>query len=355
MHKIVKHFFILILLLLQAYIYGYAKNKSTGYGTMPAWVSIPSSSFPVAKYFSAVGDGPDRQTAELKAVQGIASLFGQNVASVATAKQQMEHTETGGESTNSRNQAVGQDIVQDVNQDDVVGVEIKEYWFDSKNNVWYVLAVLDKDKTTALYGTMIGKNNDLISGFVGRAGAAGAPMDTYACFASAETIAETNDVYLKRLSVVNSDAGKAMRAESLSVSELTAKMKEVAGTIPVFVDIEGDDTGRIAAEFASVFAGEGFQTSSGKSGRYELTGTIRFNATENSKGTIKYCKYTLDCAFKDTVSGATLIPFNKTGREGAGNSEEAESRAVNALQKAAGSEFASVLSEYLHTQSKKDL
>ncbi|HAH61699.1 MAG TPA: hypothetical protein DCL73_06335 [Treponema sp.] len=355
MHKIVKPFFIFILLILQAYIYGYSKNKSADYGSMPGWVNIPSSSYAVGKYFSTVGDGPDRQTAELKAVQGIASLFGQNVVSVATAKQQMEHSETGGESTNSRNQTVSQDIIQDVNQDDVVGVEIKEYWFDSKNNVWYVLAVLDKDKTASLYGTMIRKNNDLINGFVDRAGTAGAPMDTYACFASAETIAETNDVYLKRLSVVNSETGKALRAESLSVSELTAKMKEVAGMIPVLVDIQGDETGRIAAEFAEVIADEGFLTSSGKKERYELTGAIQFSATENSTGTIKYCRYTIDCAFRDTVSGATLIPYNKAGREGAGNQEEAKSRAVNALQKAVGSEFASVLSDYLHTQSQKDL
>lgn len=355
MHKIVKPFFIFIFLILQAHIYGYAKNRNADYGSMPGWVNVPSASYSVGKYFSTVGDGPDRQTAELKAVQGIASLFGQNVVSVATAKQQMEHTETDDESTNSRNQAVSQDILQNVNQDDVIGVEIKEYWFDGKNNVWYVLAVLDKDKTASLYSTMIRKNNDQINGFVDRAGAAGAPMDTYACFAAAETVAETNDVYIKRLSVINSDTGKAMRAESLSVSELTAKMRDTAKTIPVLINIQGDETGRIAAEFASVIAGEGFLTSSGKKERYELTGTIQFSTTENSTGTIKYCRYTLDCAFKDTVSGSTLVPYNKTGREGAGNAEEAKSRAVNALQKAAGSEFASVLSDYLHTQSKKDL
>ncbi|MFA6857520.1 MAG: hypothetical protein WCR31_09945, partial [Treponema sp.] len=75
MHKITKLFFILIAVMTQMCLYAYAKNTNS----MPGWVNVPSSSYSVEKYFSVVGDGPDRQTAELKAVQGIASLFGQNI------------------------------------------------------------------------------------------------------------------------------------------------------------------------------------------------------------------------------------------------------------------------------------
>ena len=351
MHKIVKLFFVLIAVMTQMSLYAYAKNSNS----MPGWVNVPSSSYSVEKYFSVVGDGPDRQTAELKAVQGIASLFGQNITSAATAKQQIEHAETDDTSSNARSQSVSQDILQNVNQDDVIGVELKEYWFDSVHNVWYALAVLDKDKTGALYSSMIRKNNEQIKLSVKRAGKADAPMDKYAYFDFAEKIAEVNDVYIKRLSVINAENGNAVRAESPTVSELTARKKDTAKTIPIRINIEGDDTGRIAAEIAAVIADEGFLTSSEKNERYELTGTVQFSNTENSKGTIKYCKYSFECGLKDTVTGAVLVPYNKAGREGAGNAEEAKSRAVNALQKVTGKEFAAVLSDYLHTQSEKDL
>jgi hypothetical protein len=354
MHKIIKYFFVLIVLFLQAGIFAYAANKNTGSGSMPDWVNVPSSSYPVEKYFSTVGDGSDRQSAELKAVQGIASLFGQNITSAAAAKQQIEHSETDDASTNSQSRSVSRDILQNVNQNDVAGVEIKEYWFDSTHNVWYVLAVLDKDKTASLYSSMIRRNNGQIQEFVSRADKTTAPMDRYACFSSAAKIAEINDVYIKRLTVINAGTGSALRAESPSASELAAKKADTAKKIPVRIHIQGDDTGRIASAFAEVIAGEGFQTSSAKKERYELSGTIQFADAANSKGTIKYCKYTLDCALKDTLTGTSLFPYNKAGRQGAGNPEEAKSRAVNALQKAIGSDFAAALSDYLNNQSKKD-
>jgi hypothetical protein len=344
----------------QTRAYAYAKNDAANVsggsgGSMPAWVNVPSQSYPADTFFAVVGDGPDRQSAELKAVQGIASLFGQNVSSVASAKQLSEHSETDGDSSNSQYKAVSRDILQNVDQDDVVGVEIKEYWFDDSRNVWYVRAVLDKNKTASLYCSMIRKNNEQIELAVTRAEKTDAPMDAYAYYTFAGKNAETNDAYIKRLSVINPATGNQMRAESPAGSELDAKKRETAKTIPVGIDVAGDDTGRIAAQLAEVTAGEGFLTDKAGNGRYVITGAVRFADTENSKGTIKYCKYTIECALKDTVTGSVLIPYSKTGREGAGNAEEAKNRAVNALVNAVEKEFAGVLSDYLNTRSVNGL
>jgi hypothetical protein len=167
MYKITIIFSILIFLLLQTQLSVYAKNRNSQ--TMPEWVTMPSSSYPADTYFSAAGEGTDRESAELKAVQSIASLFGQNIASVSTAKMLMEKTEKDEESTSSQSKSVSQDILQNVNQDDVIGVAIKEYWFGSVHTAWYALAVLDKPKTASLYYSMIKKNNSQIESLTGKA------------------------------------------------------------------------------------------------------------------------------------------------------------------------------------------
>lgn len=352
MHKITIIFSILLFLLLQAQVSAYAKNRNSQ--TMPEWVTIPSASYPADAYFSAAGEGSDRGTAELKAVQSIASLFGQNIASVSTAKMQMEKTEKDTESTESQSKSISQDILQNVNQDDVIGVEIKEYWFDSGHAVWYALAVLDKQKTASLYYAMIKKNNNQIENLTGKAGKKEAPLDAYACLSSAEKIAETNDIYIKRLSVINAEGGKSMRAAAVSAVELQEKMKDIAAEIPVGIDIAGDADGRVAAALAEAAAAVGLNTSASHDVRYSITGAVKYADTENSTGSIKFCRYTLDCNLTDTQTEKKLLPYTAEGREGAGNAEEAVNRAVKALGKKVRNDFEQVLAGYLNNQGKQD-
>jgi hypothetical protein len=352
MHKITIIFSILIFLLLQTQLSAYAKNRNSQ--TMPEWVTMPSSSYPADTFFSAAGEGSDRESAELKAVQRIASLFGQNIVSVSTAKMLMEKTEKDKESTSSQSKSVSQDILQNVNQDDVIGVEIKEYWFDSVHTVWYALAVLDKQKTASLYYSMIKKNNSQIESLTGKASEKEAPLDAYGCFAFAEKIAENNDVYIKRLSVISAEGGKAMRAASVPAVELRGKMKDIAAEIPVRIDIADDTDGRVAAALAEAAAAVGLNTSGRSDIRYSITGAVKYVDTENSTGSIKFCRYTLDCTLTDMQTGKKLFPYTVEGREGAGNAVEAGNRAEKALGKKIRSDFEQAFAGYLYNQGRHD-
>ncbi len=134
-----------------------------------------AKAYPSKTHFSAVGEGTSKDAAELKAVQGIAAIFGQDVTSVA-------------------------------------------------------LAVLDKAKATAMYTTMLSKNYREISALIDEASAKGASFDAFACLDFAVEIAKKNGGYLTRLTVINAEAAKAAENPALSAVEVHKMQTPVRAT-----------------------------------------------------------------------------------------------------------------------------
>ena len=124
----------------------------------PTWVSVPKKVYNPEKYLSYVGKAKDKSQAELLAVEGIASVFEQDVASASVSSSRMEQASNEGKVAIARSQNFNSKIMRKVDVDSLVGIEIKEYWTDAEKNI-YVIAVLDKPKTSLLYSNMIEKNN----------------------------------------------------------------------------------------------------------------------------------------------------------------------------------------------------
>ena len=124
----------------------------------PTWVSVPKKVYNPEKYLSYVGKAKDKSQAELLAVEGIASVFEQDVASASVSSSRMEQASNEGKVAIAKSQNFNSKIMRKVDVDSLVGIEIKEYWTDAEKNI-YVIAVLDKPKTSLLYSNMIEKNN----------------------------------------------------------------------------------------------------------------------------------------------------------------------------------------------------
>ena len=108
----------------------------------PAWVSVPKKVYDPEKYLSYVGKAKDKSQAELLAVEGIASVFEQNVASASVSSSRMEQASNEGKVAIAKAQNFNSKIMRKVDVDSLVGIEIKEYWTDAEKNI-YVIAVLE--------------------------------------------------------------------------------------------------------------------------------------------------------------------------------------------------------------------
>ena len=58
-----------------------AKKKKAAVSAMPEWVNAPAAAYSNDAYITYVGFAPDRDSAEIKSLQGIAAIFEQSIAS----------------------------------------------------------------------------------------------------------------------------------------------------------------------------------------------------------------------------------------------------------------------------------
>ena len=325
-----------------------AKNaktaKSGKSGAVPQWVNVPSSVYPSGTYIAAVGNARDRSTAEVKAVQGVAAVFKQKIDSTEKASNRMIQARKDGTVATAQLAEFDQQVLRYVNADDLIGIEVKEFWNDEKNSTWYAIAVMEKSKAAALYSDLIRANISSINRMID--GINENTIDSYAYCDFAVEVAEKNEDYYSRLSVISPASAEAVKADMISPKKLRVRAMEIANAIPVCVVIENDVDGRFAQAFAGVLKGIGFKTTFNPGSRYMISGKVSFEESKTSDNTNMRCRYSLDSYLSDTVAGRNVIPFTISGRESHTSYSEAKVRAVREIEKKINAEFGETLRNY---------
>lgn len=315
---------------------------------MPDWVTGPSSAYAKADYLSAVGSAADKKAAEIDAINELASIFGQKISSAATSSRRMENAQKAGAVAYSDEAKLEKDILREVNQDDVIGVEIPEFFESKSEGKWYALAVINREKGSKIYSFMIEKNQKEINSILSQVKASKDPntMLNFSRLDFAEEVSKANEGYLKRLTILNPSA--AQNFESISTPAQIHKAKsEMAAKIPVCVMVDDDSDGRIAKAFQEVMASFGFNTTLGSNERYVISCKNHFAESASSNSKTKFCEYVAECALNDTSLGETLVPLSITGREGSPSYQNAEVRAKQKITGKIKGEFAASFQKYL--------
>lgn len=323
-----------------------AKKKKAAAPAMPEWVNAPAAAYPNDTYITYVGFAPDRDSAEVKSLQGIAAIFEQSIASSSEASERMVRAKADGKVATASENMFSQNIRRTVDVDNLIGVEVKEFWFDGQTS-WYAIAVLDKEKAAGIYGDMIRKNAAAISALIANVRKDAASFDGYAAFDFAEDIAQENENYLKRMAVIKPGAVPSLKSSCPSPKEIHAQKIEIAKRIPICVVVENDEGGRLAAAFSEAVSSLGFRGSYDGGVRYVLTSSVKFERSDASDGKTTRCRYNADGYLLDTKAQQQLVPFTLSGREGHVDYPEAKNRAVKSLEAKIKKDFASQFSAYL--------
>lgn len=318
----------------------------------PKWVVDGfSKDYPQKDYFYAVGEGTSKSAAELRAVEGIASVFGQNVKSATKGDKRMAMVENqNGDYANVTSTSIDQTILRQVDAENLIALEIAETYQDEKQaNKWYALAVMNKAKATEIYTDLIEANYSTIKTLIKQTDNKDYSLDNFSRLDFAVKLATQNDFYLKRLSIINNTAADSLVNDQYQPAKIKQKLRDFAVNIPVYVKVSSDDDNRISKAFESALTSAGLSTSKGSNERYVIKCDVHFT-TKMLKGR-NFCEYTVDASLSDTVIGESLIPLSFTGREGGNDENQALSRAKLKIADKISETFTKEFNNYLQSLS----
>lgn len=327
-----------------------AKNTQDSSKVAPAWLYDGAGSFPPEKYLQAVGNAATRNLAELQAVRGISSIFGQNVKSEVYATKRMEQARLDKKVATVQVDSFCQETKTQVDLDDMIGIEMKGYYEDAKG-AWYAIAVLDKAKTAVIYRNMIEQNIKEIASLTNVDSSDTASyftLSTYARLSLAFDIARANESYLSRLTLLDANSANFVKNKLVSSKKIQGQLQEISSEIPIYINILGDREDRIKAAFAKSVKDAGFNSSDIPNERYSIIGEVSFEKVPTSSN-ITHCRYSVNAPFSDTVLEEVLLPYNASGRKSASTYETAEYNAYKGLASDIEVKYAKAFKDYVES------
>jgi len=305
---------------------------------IPNWIENPGKDYPRSSYYVAVRDSKEKDDAELKAVESIASVFGQDISSESEADSKMRSISfSGSVDSTEAEKSLNQKILRTMSQDDLIGIEIVDSFFDTKAKRYYALAVMDKAKAYSIYEKMILNNDKMARSYISVAKKDSYSLVTYSNLLSAYNYAKINEKYALRLELINLEKSEPVTKSIIKTSQITPLLLETAQKTKISVIIE-NNTEKISSAFAKVLSDFGFIVSDKKT-RYELSGMLSFFEREISGKGITNVEYSLQCKITDKQSGDELVPWTVSGREGAKTAEYARLRASEVIKKRIANDY----------------
>lgn len=322
-----------------------AKNK------MPKWITLPSGVYPAEKYMNGTGSGTNRETATLEAVRNLSSVFGQTVKSNTAASKKMERALSEGKVSFSSAENLQQNITSQIEAENLIGIEIAEYFYNKPEKKWYAVAILEREKTAAVYQKYIEKNDEAVRKAIKESEKNPGTFYGYSEICFAAEIASENDKLVKNLTVIDFESGSEISKKIVSLQNTQLTKKKFAENITIYVQISGDKDNKIKSAFQDIFSKYGFKTSPSKKEKYTLEG--KYSSEISQKGKITYCVYSLDLDFSDVLQAESLFAINLKGREGSLSESDATNRTYRTLEKDIGTQFSKNFDSYINNLSFK--
>lgn len=339
-----KSLFSLFFVLSLNFVFAAKKQKQV----VPEWVTSPSTVYPSDKFLNYVGSSSDRNTAEINALKGLASVFGQAIKSESNSSSRMEQAKADGIVAKTTNvQTFSQDVKRVVDVDNLIGAETKDFWLDTANSTWYAIAVLDKSKASDIYSEMIKKNSIALSTLKKNSEKELRSLEGFAAYDFAEEIAVENENHLKKMSIINPSAVSGLEQYCPSSKNIHAKKMEIAKNIPICVKTSNDEHGRFKEAFVQAVSECGFKGTLDDSARYVLTAKFEFERSDTSDKKTVRCRYNAESYILDKKNSHQLVPFTISGRESAVEYSEAKVKAEKKLESKIKTEFKQKFSDYL--------
>jgi len=311
-------------------------------GIQPSWVDAPFSAYNRNRYIAAVGHGSSRAEAERQALLELLGIFGQSIRGDSIFHNIYSEAVSKGIVTVTQNTFMQDVIITSTSLDILIGAQIGNIW-DSGRGMVYALAYMDREKTISIYTDLILLNNLSIEQLTAMNAAQKNTFDGYARFKLAETIANINAKYA---TVVSVSGGSTASLNIKSANSLNLDAEEILRNITVVVNVKNDQANRIRDAFAQVLTAESLRTG-GNDPPYTLEVDLDLSEVTYPNNRRIYCRYVVSANLIENATGAVLLPFNFSGREGHSTYANAVTTAITEAEKGILEKYPIILSEYL--------
>jgi hypothetical protein len=310
--------------------------------TRPAWVDSVDSAFNRNQYVAAVGNASDRTMAEKNSLANLTRIFGQSIRADQTITNTYQEAVRNGLTTGWTDSIAMQNTVtSSASMDTLVGAEVREVWYDSRNT-WYAVAVMEKARTTQLYTEMINANQNMINNLITMNQTEKNSLEGFSRYQFAAAVADINMSYGNLLQVIG-----APLPEGLVKGDIyRLEAQNITKAIPVGIAVRNDKAGRIQGAFAKSLSELGFR-SGGNNSRYVLDVNVVTSPVEYPNNPNKFVRIELSANLTDTLPKAVLLPYNFNNREGHSTQAEAENRTYMLAERQINDEYPKLLSDYL--------
>lgn len=309
---------------------GSTGNGGSVSGKAPGWVLNPSDGYPEAEYMTAVGYASDRQTAEANATAALTKIIRQNVQSDTVTTESISGREAEWEKARSIDTYVktSSELV-------ITGIVIDDVFVtNEKQPVYYALALIDRDDVGQIYKRRVLETEAAINDMIASSQNEVGPLSSYKIMKDAAALAEENEEALDILTVVNKDLRSTVNLAYKSAAAVEELARQKLDATRVFVDIRGDDTGRIEAAFALRVQEAGLKTvdaASADTAALTLSIDVSLEAID-MEASNKYVRYVLTGALVENVTGKEMEKYGTNGREAHVTEAEARARALRTLE-----------------------
>jgi len=311
-------------------------------GRAPAWVTSVDSVFSRSQYVAATGFAENRAMAEKNALAALASFFGQSVQVDTRGASAYRQAVVNGAVESWIDTAEISSVVKtQSSQDNLLGAQIKEVWFDSKDT-YYAAAVMEKARSAGLYNELILANLNIIKNLLAMTPNEKHSLEGVIRYRFAAAVADVNISCANMVRLLDHSVPDGI----VNGGEYRLEARNIAKTIPVGITVTYDRQGRLFGAFAKCFTDLGFDANTGAS-RYVLNVNSSVSPVDLPNNQNYFSRIEIAANLTDTRGGLVLLPYNFNAREGHATQAEAENRAIAAAVRDINETFADALSDYL--------
>jgi len=333
-------YFLTIITLLIAPTYSFAEMKSD-------WVDGKSISYPEKQYLIGVGYGNTRETAERNSYVAISKIFSANITSISKDYEKYSQVQSKGHNE-TKDEIKVEQFIEITTKRVLENVTIAETWFDSKEKVYYVLAVIDREKAGNSIKEQIRSLDSQIEEMIKKSRESTDKIQKIKNLKSATKCLIQREACNANLRVINL-LGKGIDSPfNLAgvYNELTYFLKN---DFSIGVEVTGEKGGSVEAAIIEGLNKQGlFIVKKGQSEDLIVKGEIEFNEAYIHNPMFKFVRWMANFKLIDKSNDRVIGSINRSGREGHLTVTEAKERALKTMQEDIVNEVSRKLTEFLY-------
>ncbi len=333
-------YIVAIIPFLMAPTYSFAEMK-------PDWVAGKSISYSEKQYLIGVGYGNTRETAERNSYAAISKIFSANITSISKDYEKYSQVQSKGRNE-TKDEIKVEQFIEITTKRVLENVTIAETWFDSKEKVYYVLAVIDRAKAGNSLKEQIRSLDSQIEEMIEKSRETTDKIQKIKNLKGATKGLIQREACNANLRVINL-SGKGLDSPfSLGGvdNELTSFLKN---DFSIGVEVTGEKGGNVEAAIIEGLNKQGlFIVKKGQSEDLVVRGAIEFNEAYIYNPMFKFVRWMANFKLIDKSTDRVIGSINRSGREGHLTVIEAKERALKTMQEDIVSEVSKKLTEFLY-------